>query len=157
MERLPLEKLRRIDIENINRKKEIMTNYKVYYGWTKLNRIRKRKAISIIFENEYGAGEHIRSGKTLRKLQSTVYVRKQTKKESLDAKFSNRVFTEYSIFLDDKFIGNSLERALIENRKADQNNVSRNILDEIEIALRKKFMADFPNYKEPVRQLYLNL
>lgn len=42
---------------------------KVYYGWSKINKIQKREAIAVIFENESGAGcETKRSHKTLKKL-----------------------------------------------------------------------------------------
>ena len=112
---------------------------KVYYGWTKINKIRKREAISVIFENQEGAGDHNRSGKILPKMQETVYVRFQTEAESEDAKAYNRMFTEYSIFLDDKAINGDLEKALQANDDADKNNVAQDIRDKIKVALRQHY------------------
>ena len=128
-------------------------NLRVFYGWSKVNKIRKREAISVIFENDRMDEE-----KTLRivgKFQETVYIRKQTDNEKLDAKHSNRMFTEYSVFMDDKRIKGSLEAALQANKNADRNNVSRKVLDEIENELRDAFMMSHRDYKEPIRQLEL--
>lgn len=115
---------------------------KVYYGWTKVNKIRKREAISVIFENESGAGEHSRYSKTLHKLQDTVFVRYQTEDEAKDAAAHNRVFTEYSIFLDDKTINGDLQKALNANEEADKNNVSKEMSLEIRNALQRNYWAN---------------
>lgn len=112
---------------------------KVYYGWTKLNKIRKREAISVIFENEAGAGEHCRYSKTIKKLQETVFVRFQTEGEAEDAKSYNRIFTEYSIFLDDKAINGDPEKALQVNFEADKNHVSEETRLEIKELLRRNY------------------
>ena len=112
---------------------------KVYYGWNKLNKIRKREAISVVFENEAGAGEHCRYSKTLKKLQETVFVRCQTDAEAEDAKSYNRIFTEYSIFLDDKAINGDLEKALQVNFEADKNHVPEETRLEIKELLRRNY------------------
>jgi len=84
---------------------------KVFYGWSKINKIQKREAIAIAFENEELAGyENRRSGKSLRKTMTICYERYQTEEEMRDAPFHNRVFTVYNVFLDDKHIGGSLKR-----------------------------------------------
>lgn len=128
-------------------------NLRVFYGWSKVNKIRKKEAISVIFENDRQDEE--RTLKTVGKFQNTVYTRKQTDEEKMDAKFSNRMFTEYSIFMDDKRIKGSLEMALQINRIADHNNVSKKVLDEIMIELRDAFLMTHRGYKEPERQLEL--
>ena len=82
---------------------------KVFYGWSKINKIQKREAIAIAFENSEGAGwENSRSGKSIRKTMTICYERYQTDEEMKDAEFHNRVFTVYNVFLDDKRIGGSL-------------------------------------------------
>ena len=130
---------------------------KVYYGWSKINKIQKREAIAVIFENESGAGcETKRSHKTLKKLLDVVYERSQTEKETEDARFSNRVFTCYYIFLDDKHVQGSVEEALRQNALADQNNVSEKERQRILEALRNRYLATHPEYREPTRQLSLN-
>lgn len=129
-----LQKKRNVDktVTNCN-------HLKVYYGWTKLNKIRKREAISVIFENEAGAGEHCRFSKTLKKLQETVFVRFQTEGEAEDAKAYNRMFTEYSIFLDDKAINGDLEKALQVNFDSDKNHVPEETRLEIKELLRRNY------------------
>ena len=47
---------------------------KVFYGWSKINKIQKREAIAVAFENEELAGdENRRSGKSLRKTMTVCY------------------------------------------------------------------------------------
>ena len=126
-----------------------MSNLRVWYGWAKLNKIRKREAISVIFENGKQSSE--RTDGFIRKMQNTVYVRYQTDEEAKDAKNKSRMFTEYSIFLDDKAIRNSLEFALWVNSEADANNVSAKTRAVIEEKLRTAYLSAHRQYKEPDR------
>lgn len=127
---------------------------KVYYGWSKINKVQKKEAIAVFFENEFGAGsEPSRSSKTLKKLVDVVAERVQTEKEMQDASFCNRAFTVYYIFLDDKAVKGSLERALEINSQADRNHVPSALRKEIEEKLRKRYLEVHPDYKEPIRQL----
>lgn len=123
---------------------------KVYYGWAKLGKVRKKEAISVIYENNVGVGEHHRMSKALKASQNSVYWRYQTDKEAEDAKLSNRIFTEFSVFLDDKRIAGSLERALKANSDADKNNVSSAERKKIAELLRRAFLAEHRAYKEPL-------
>ena len=79
--------------------------------------------------------------------------RVQTEKEMQDASFCNRAFTVYYIFLDDKAVKGSLERALEINSQADKNHVPSTLRKEIEERLRKRYLEVHPDYKEPIRQL----
>ena len=127
---------------------------KVYFGWSKINKVQKKEAIAVFFENEFGAGsEPSRSSKTLKKLMDVVAERAQTEKEMQDTSFYNRVFTVYYIFLDDKAVKGSLERALEINAQADKNHVPSTLRKEIEEKLRKRYLEVHPDYKEPIRQL----
>lgn len=126
---------------------------RVFYGFAKLSKIRRKEAISIIFMNDI-----IREDKLLKainKYQETVYVRNQTEAEARDALHSNRVFSEYSIFLDDKKINGSLTLALRANDEADKNNVPKETRIEIAEALRSHYLLHHPLYKEPNYQLEL--
>ena len=123
---------------------------KVYYGFSKINKIQKREAIQITFENEQGAGSDTsRSGRQLRKQMDIVTERWQTEKEITDASFCNRVFTTYYIFLDDKKIGGSLKKALLANSEADKNNVSEKNREEIMNRLEQAYLASHIGYREP--------
>ena len=140
-----LNQLQRLDTKHRPSKQKeqpAKSRLKVYYGWAKINKIRKREAISVIFENETGAGEHCRYSKTLKKSQETVFVRLQSEEETLDAIHQNRVFTEYSIFLDDKAINGDLEKALQANFDADENHVPKKTRLEIKELLRRHYLRN---------------
>lgn len=119
---------------------------RVFYGWAKINKIRKKEAISVIFEND---GGFEKNEKKVKLYQNTVYTRFQTKKEMEDAEMSNRTFSEYSIFLDDKQIKGSLKKALELNFLADKKNVAKEVREEIRRLLEKDFLLNHRNYKEP--------
>lgn len=125
---------------------------KVYYGWTKLNKVKKHEAISVIYEN---CSVPERSEWSRRAAQKTVYVRNQTKEEEKDAIYCNRVYTEYSIFLDSKEVGGSLENALNINYEADKNNVSKAEREKIREALKREFLTTHKHYREYGFQLSL--
>ena len=124
-----------------------MSILRVWYGWAKLNKIRKRESISVIFENGKQSPE--RTDNFIHKMQNTVYVRHQTDEEAKDAKGSNRMFTEYTIFMDDKAIRNRLDFALWVNSEADANKVSAKERAVIEEKLRTAYMSAHQQYKEP--------
>lgn len=156
MEKTTYDKLKMLEATH-QQHRQARKHLKVYYGWSKINKIQKREAIAVIYENEFCAGsETRRSHKTLKKLLDVVYERSQTEKETEDARFSNRVFTCYYIFLDDKHVQESVEEALRQNALADQNNVSGKERQRILEALRNRYLATHPEYREPTRQLSLN-
>lgn len=119
-----------------------LSKLNVYYGWSVVNRIRVKPALSVIFENEEGVSE--RKMNTIKRLQKTCYVRRQTIEEAEDGKKQNRILTEFSMFLMQKPIYGNVEALLDANYKADINNVSERELDEIRKALKKGFrMSDY--------------
>lgn len=127
---------------------------KVFYGWSKINKIQKREAIQVVFENEELAGSDSgRSGKQLRKWMNICYERWQTEEERSDAKGINRMFTSYYVFMDDKAVKGSLDRALKINSEADKNHVSIEERKKISEVLKTAFLASHRDYKEPIRQL----
>lgn len=128
-------------------------NLRVFYGWARLGKIRKKEAISVIFENDRMREE--RTMKAIAKYQDTVYVRQQTPDEKRDADGATRMFTEFSVFLSDKRIKGSLQRALQQNSEADRKNVSQKELAEIANKLREAYLESHPDYKEPMLQLNL--
>lgn len=110
---------------------------KVYYGWTKTNKVRKAEAISVIYENRPQCEQKREA--FLKRMQHTVYVRNQTEKEMQDGEMQNRMYTEYSIRLDDKAIKGDVEKALQVNFDEDKNNVSEAEREEIRTALRNHY------------------
>lgn len=132
-----------------------MGKLKVYYGWSRIGNVRKKRALSVMFENDAQGCRSDRGQRCLRTLQDTVIERYQTDEEMADGKRQNRIFTEYSLFLDEKPINGSLERCLLVNSDADKNNISKAIRDKISDALREAFMLANPGYKELGSQLEL--
>lgn len=133
-----------------------MERLKVYYGWAKIGNVRKKRALSVMFENEKLGCRSDRGQRCLKTFQDTVFERYQTDEEMADGKRQNRIFTEYSLFLDEKPINGSLEKCLLINNEADKNHVSKAVRDRISDALRKAFIIANPGYKEPFNQLSLN-
>lgn len=134
-----------------------MGKLKVYYGWARIGNVRKKRALSVVFENDIQGCRSDRGQRCLRTIQDTVIERYQTKEEENEGRKQNRIFTEYSLFLDEKPINGSLEKCLLINNEADRNHVSKAIRDKISEALRKAFLLANPGYKEPNNQLSLNL
>lgn len=132
-----------------------MGKLKVYYGWSRVGNVRKKRALSVMFENEMQGCRSDRGQRCLRTIQDTVFERYQTDEEEKEGKQQNRIFTEYSLFLDEKPMNGSLERCLLVNSEADRNNVSKAMRERISEALRKSFMFANPGYKEPSSQLEL--
>ena len=150
MNEITIQHLKMLEAQHPKQEKRKMSRLKVYYGFSKINKIQKREAIQVSFENEQGAGsEGTRSGKTLRKLMNIVTERYQTEQEASDATFHNRMFTSYFIFLDDKKINGSLKKALQVNSEADKNHVSEKERKEIADKLKTSFIASHIGYKEP--------
>lgn len=132
-----------------------MGKLKVYYGWVRIGGVRKKRALSVMFENDMQGCRSERGQRCLRTIQDTVFERYQTDEEEKEGKQQNRIFTEYSLFFDEKPINGSLERCLLINSEADKNNVSKAMSEKIAEVLRKAFMFDNPGYKEPSSQLGL--
>lgn len=134
---------------------ELMGKLKVYYGWARIGGVRKKRALSVVFENEMLGCRSERGQRCLRTLQDTVFERYQTNEEEKEGKQQNRIFTEYSLFLDERPINGSLERCLLINSESDKNHISKAMRERISEALRKAFLFSNPGYKEPSRQLEL--
>lgn len=133
-----------------------MGKLKVYYGWAKIGNVRKKRSLSVMFENEVQGCRSDRGQRCLKTIQETVFERYQTEEEEMDVRQQNRIFTEYCLFLDEKPIKGSLEKCLQINNEADKNHVSKAMRNRIEEALRKSFLLANPGYKDPNGQLTLN-
>lgn len=124
-----------------------MSSLRVFYGWAKQNKVRKKEAISIIFEN--GRQDEDRTQRFIKRMQDTVHVRYQTDSEASEAENINRMYTEYSDFLHSKHFNGSLEAVLTNNFNADSNHVSESERMEIREKLRNEFLRTHRGYKEP--------
>lgn len=117
--------------------KSELSHLKVHYGWSVLNKVRRKPALSVIFENtEDWTGRNLKS---INRLQTTCFVRNQTVQEAEDGRQQNRSLTEYSLFLYEKPFNGNLEIVLSSNYQADINNVSEDVLEQIKSALHNGF------------------
>lgn len=133
------------------RRSSIPKRLRVFYGWAKINKIRKKEAISVIFENN--SRKESQTLLFIKRMQTTVYVRDQTEGEMIGIDKAVRMYTEYSVFLSDH--QGSLELALRNNSEADSKNVSEEERNLISSKLRKSYLESHAGYKEPAVQLKL--
>ncbi len=136
------------------KRKPVNKRLRVFYGWCRVNKIRKKEAISVVFENDCQREERTMS--FINKMLDVVYVREQTDNEKIGVENAVRMFTEYSVFLNEKKFQGSLELALKYNSEADKNNVSQEERDLIREKLREFYLSSHPCYKEPVIQLEID-
>ena len=137
-----------------HKRKSINKPLRVFYGWCKVNKIRKKEAISVVFENDVQREE--RTMKFINRMMNVVYVRDQTDKEKIGVENAIRMFTEFSVFLNEKRFQGSLELALRYNSEADKNNVSLEERETISNKLRECYLATHPSYREPVIQFEID-
>ena len=99
MNTITMQTLKRLEATNgQKRQTSAKKRLKVFYGWSKINKIQKREAIAIAFENEELAGSDCRrSSKSLQKLMTICCERWQTEEEMQDAPYHNRVFSAFSV------------------------------------------------------------
>lgn len=108
----------------------------------------------MVFENDSQREE--RTMKFIKRMMDVVYVRDQTDDEKIGVEKAVRMFTEYSVFLNEKRFKGSLELALKYNSEADKNNVSQEEREVIREKLRESYLSSHPCYKEPVIQLEID-
>lgn len=128
-----------------------LSNLNVWYGWSVINKIRKKPSLSVIFDN--GGGNTERGIKSLQRFQKTFYTRKQTIDEAEDAKYQDKIFTEYSTFIFEKPFYGDIDKVLEHNFQADIKNVDINVLNEIKESLRKGYYQIYKSYgKEKINK-----
>ncbi|MDR1502285.1 MAG: hypothetical protein LBT43_07510 [Prevotella sp.] len=116
---------------------------RVFYGFTRLNKVLKKRSLRIIFENENRGERNLSRVKTWIHISHTRF---QSEKEASDASFCNQMFFVYDLFIDEKPFNGDLEAVLEQNFIADSNHVS---IEERE-KIRENLRADFHRvYSDP--------
>lgn len=129
----------------------------VYYGWYKLNKVAKHEGIGVFFINDDVPPRIGRDGVDgVSRFIDVCFKREQTEQEMTDCHLHKRIYTVYQILLNDKTIQNSLEAALMENYKADENNLTAATREEIRSALRDRYLELHPGYVENGYQLTIS-
>lgn len=67
-----------------------------------------------------------------------IYQRLQTDDETKDAKYSNRLFSKYEYFINEKIWKGDIEAILSHNFLADKNNVPKDEREHIKELLKKE-------------------
>jgi hypothetical protein len=121
---------------------------RVFYGYAKLTKKLVRKAeLSVFFEND--GHNAAKNEESIRKILHVVHVRNQTPGEASDAQGSTRMFTKYSYFIDQRPWNGDIDRALEQNFKADENNVTREEREEIRRKLRVAYLSVYGRKEQP--------
>lgn len=150
------EKLKLLEAKNHKRQMDFKS-LPVYYGWAKINKIQKREALTVIFLNDWPGPRLSKDGHDgVTKWIEPVYKRWQTEAELTDASYVNRMYTSFSIYMDDKRYNGNLDAVLESNFVADKNHVSETERNKIRNLLRDSYLANHPDYRGPkCRQLEL--
>lgn len=123
---------------------------RVYYGWRKLNKAIKRESLAVFFMNGHPGPRFDKDGyEGVTRYIDVAYSRVQTDGEASDHDLYTQMYSIYEIFMDDKTIQGSLERALQVNYDSDKNNVSKKEREIIRDKLRLAYLASHPDYREP--------
>lgn len=77
-----------------------MERLKVYYGWSKLGKVRKKRSLCIMFENDLSCRKE-RGMRVLNTMMNSVIERYQDVEEAKEGRLQNRIFTKYELFLDE--------------------------------------------------------
>lgn len=126
---------------------------KVFYGYSRLTpKTIKKAELAIYFEN--ADNNPTKNEAFINRRITVVHTRYQTKEELTDAAHSNRMFTKYSYFIDDKPFFSDIDKVLACNFEADKNHVKLAEREEIKKRLREEYYRFF-NRKEIQRQLRL--
>ena len=144
------DQLKRLEAKHGKESTAEQQRLRVYYGWRKLSKSVKRESLAVVFLDDDPGPRIDKDGYDgVTKYIHVAYSRWQTKQEALDGKLSNRMYTMYEIFMDDKYVQGSLERALQANYDSDKNNVSKKEREIIRDKLRVAYLASNPDYREP--------
>lgn len=119
-----------------------LSNYLVFYGFARLTKKAvKKKSVIIQYANSTNYNE--RQKRYITQKMNIVYQRFQTVEEAEDAQYSNRAWTKYEYFVDDKKWKGDLEAILKHNFLMEENNVSLEERTLIMEKLKKEYNFNY--------------
>lgn len=128
-----------------------LSNYLVFYGFAKLTKkIVRKKSLVVQFANFPDGHFNERQQKYIKQKMHIVHQRYQTIEEAEDAKKSNRSWTKWECFVEDKKWKNNIDLVLQNNFYADEKNVTLEERELIKEKLRKQYFAVY-NIKEEIK------
>lgn len=122
----------------------------VYYGFAKLTpKIMRKHELVIIYENDNH--NPMKNLAWIFRKTHLVYIREQTVEERKGAAASNRTFTKYGYFIDEKPWSSNIDLVLEHNFLSDDKHVPKIERELIRVMLRETY---FEVYKtKPLKQL----
>lgn len=123
--------------------KKELSKYLVFYGFARLTKKAVRKR-SIVIQYANTTNYNERQKRYIEQKMNIVHQRYQTMEEAGDAEFSNRSWTKYEYFVDDKEWNGDLEAVLNRNFMMEENNLSIEERTEIKEKLTKGFKRFYP-------------
>ena len=128
-----------------------MNKFLVFYGFAKLTKKAIRKK-SIVIQYANSTNYNDRQKKYIEQKMHIVHQRYQTIEESKDTLKSNRNWTKWEYFVDDKKWKGSLELILQDNFLAEMDIVSLKERELIKIKLEKAYYEFYKVEKKPKGQ-----
>ena len=139
-----------------------LSKYLVFYGFAKLTKKAVRKR-SVVIQYANSTNYNDRQKRYIEQKMYIVHQRYQTINECVDAQYSNRNWTKYEYFIDDKKWKGNLEAILENNFVAEENHVLLEERELIKQKLTKGFKrfyldpANFKSYANYIKQRYIDL
>ncbi|TSE07408.1 MULTISPECIES: hypothetical protein [Aquimarina] len=122
----------------------------VYYGFAKLTpKVMRKHELVIIYEN--ANHNPMKNLEWIFRKTHLAYIREQSAEERQAASMSNRMFTKYGYFIDDKPWDSNIDMVLSDNFSADEKHVSPSERELIRVMLREKYFEIYDT--KPVHQL----
>lgn len=151
MKLLKFEEKNILTMNNLNDKRKLI----VYYGFAKLTKkVVRKRSIVIQYANSY-CWNNEREQRYIHQKMHVVYERYQTQEEKTDSAFSNRSWTKWEYFVDDKRWDSNLDAALHDNLLAEENHVPPKIRKEIRDILEREYYLFYNLPKKQKGQLKL--
>jgi hypothetical protein len=117
-----------------------MKKYLVFYGFAKLTKKAiKKRSVVIQYANTWNYND--KQKRYIEQKMHIVHQRFQTKDEVTDAPFSNRSWTKWEYFPDDKRWKGNIDLVLENNFVAESNHVSLKERNEIRTKLEKEYYS----------------
>lgn len=115
---------------------------RVFYGFSKLTKkVVRKPELAVYFEN--AVNNPLANEEWINRKMTVAHVRNQTSDEFTDAIHSNRIWTKYHYYIDEKPFNGDIDHVLERNFQADVNNVPINRLMQIRQDLRIAFFAAY--------------
>lgn len=124
---------------------EQRSSLRVWYGYSKLTKkIVRKPELAIYYENSYS----YKNEDWINRKMNVVFTRYQTILEEKDSKNSNRMFTKFGYFINDKPFFGDIEKVLEYNFIDETKEIELAEKTEIRNALREMYRNVYAGFKQ---------